>query len=44
MVYRISGGIFLTLLGLAMVGISPLSQEVVGIIGIIAGIALLAGI
>lgn len=44
MVYRILGGIFLTLLGAAMVGFTPLSQSIVGIIGILAGISLLAGI
>lgn len=43
MVYRIAGGIFITLLGLSMVGIAILPTEATGIIGIIAGIALLAG-
>lgn len=43
MTYRILGGIFIILLGLSLVGITILPDIAVGIIGIIAGIALLAG-
>lgn len=43
MVYRIAGGIFLLLLAISAIGGDFLPGIVVGIIGIIAGIALLAG-
>lgn len=43
MVYRIAGGIFLTLLGLQFFGIS-IPPSIMGVIGILAGVALLAGL
>lgn len=43
MVYRITGGIFIGYLALTMLGVPNLSNALVGIIGIIAAIALLAG-
>lgn len=44
MVYRVIGGIFLVLLGLSMCGVHVLTDLVIGILGVIAGIALLAGL
>lgn len=44
MVYRIMGGIFITLLALTFCGITILPSLALGVIGVIAGIALLAGI
>lgn len=44
MVYRIIGGIFLLLVGLQYVGLGLVPEIVTGVLGIIAGIALLAGI
>ena len=43
MVYKIIGGIGLILLGASMAGFTPITLTVVGIILIVAGIALLAG-
>ena len=42
MVYRIAGGIFLILAGLAFIGV-PLFGYLAGVAGIVAGVALLAG-
>ncbi len=44
MVYRITGGIFLVLLGISMLGITALPDGIIGVFGLIAGIALLVGI
>lgn len=44
MVYRITGGIFFLCLGLSMAGIAHLESSLIGVVGIIAGLALLAGI
>jgi hypothetical protein len=44
MVYRILGGLFILALGLQMVGLASIPNNIVGVLGIIAGIALLAGI
>lgn len=44
MVYKIIGGIFLVLLGLSLCGITVIPSIVVGILGVIAGVALLAGL
>lgn len=43
MVYRITGGIFFLLAGLVYLGVSLVPGTIVGIIAIVAGIALLAG-
>lgn len=43
MVYRIAGGIFILLLALGMIGFDPVSENIIGTVGIVAGIALLAG-
>lgn len=43
MLYRISGGIFFLLLGVTQCGFSMIPLFVIGIFGIIAGIALLFG-
>lgn len=42
-VWRIVGGIFITLLGLGLCGVHILPNLATGILGVIAGIALLAG-
>jgi hypothetical protein len=44
MVYRIVGGIFLLVFGLSLCGVTIVSGMVMGILGIIAGVALLAGL
>lgn len=44
MIYRIAGGIWILLMGLTQCGIVGVPLIVLGIFGIIAGIALLAGI
>lgn len=44
MLYRISGGIGFILLGLSMAGNALVSNGVTGVILVVAGVALLAGI
>ena len=45
MVYRIAGGIFFVLMGSVIFGLDVIGlSEVTGIAGIVAGIALLAGL
>jgi hypothetical protein len=44
MIYRISGGIFLILAGLDYCGLLNAGGIIIGIFGIVAGIALLAGV
>ena len=44
MVYRITGGLFLLCLGLNMLGVAVIGGTVVGVLGVVAGIALLAGV
>lgn len=44
MVYRVAGGIFLLLLGLDFLGVGGVPSTITGIVGVIAGIALLAGL
>lgn len=44
MVYRIAGGIGITLLGLSMVGVTAIPSIITGIALLIGGIALLAGL
>jgi hypothetical protein len=44
MVYRITGGIFLLLTGLIAIGITAIPAVLVGVLALIAGIALLAGV
>ena len=44
MVYRITGGIFLILLSFNMLGVTAIPQQITGVFGLIAGIALLAGV
>lgn len=43
MVYKIAGGVGLTLLGLSMLGLTAVPQVLTGVLLLIAGIALLAG-
>lgn len=43
MIYRIAGGIFFILLGLSYLGITAIPFVVIGIIALVAGIALIAG-
>lgn len=43
MVYRIAGGIFIALLGLQLCGLMILPDLALGVIGVIAGTALLSG-
>lgn len=43
MVYRITGGIFLLLTGLTMLGITTIPTIFIGVCALIAGIALLGG-
>lgn len=43
MIYRISGGVFFVLAGLAYLGVALVPTTVLGVLGIVAGIALLAG-
>lgn len=44
MVYRIGGGLFFILLGAQMLGVEAISGSGLGILGLITGIALLAGL
>jgi hypothetical protein len=44
MIYRIAGGIFLLLTGLAAIAGLGIPASVIGICAIVAGIALLAGV
>lgn len=44
MIYKITGGIFLILLSIQMLGFVSLSETLIGVFGLIAGIALLAGL
>ena len=44
MVFRITGGLFLLCLGLQTLGLVSVGATVLGILGLIAGIALLAGV
>jgi len=44
MVYKITGGIFLILLGISLLGIAGVPDVITGVFGLIAGIALLAGV
>lgn len=44
MTYRIVGGIFLVLLGVSITGFANVNQTLLGTLGIIAGIALVAGL
>lgn len=44
MVYKVIGGIFLVLLGLSLCGITVIPSIVTGVLGVIAGVALLAGL
>lgn len=44
MAFRIMGGLFILLLGLGALGKSIVSDTVIGCIGIIAGLSLLAGL
>lgn len=43
MIWRIAGGLFLLFYGLTAVGVPGIPTNITGILGIIAGIALLAG-
>lgn len=43
MIYRIAGGIFITLLGLSMFGTHLIPDQFIAIFGVVAGIALLLG-
>lgn len=42
--FRIAGGIFIILLGVSYLGVYTAPSAVLGVIGVIAGVALLAGI
>jgi hypothetical protein len=44
MIYRIAGGIFLILTGLAAIGFIGVPAAIIGLCAIVAGIALLAGV
>lgn len=44
MVYRIIGGIFIVLLAVSLGGWAAVSDNLLGVLGVIAGVALLAGI
>jgi len=44
MVFKIVGGIFLILLGVSMAGWASIPSTVLGILGVITGMALLAGL
>lgn len=44
MIYRISGGIGLLLLGLSTLGVAAIPGAIIGVCLLVAGIALLAGI
>ena len=43
MIYRIAGGIFFILAGLVYLGIAQIPQSFVGVLALVAGIALIAG-
>lgn len=43
MVYRIAGGIFFILVGLMYLGVTAIPLTVLGVIALVAGIALIAG-
>lgn len=43
MVFRITGGIGLLLLGLQMVGVAAIPSLIIGVLLLVAGIALIAG-
>jgi hypothetical protein len=44
MIYRVAGGVWILLMGIQQCGVVSIPTLVLGIFGIIAGIALLAGI
>lgn len=44
MVYRIAGGLALGVLGLSTVGVSGIPTMLIGVLLIVAGVALLAGV
>jgi hypothetical protein len=44
MVFRIGGGIFLILTGVAAIGVVGIPPVIIGVCAIVAGVALLAGV
>ncbi len=43
MIYRIAGGIFFILAGLVYLGVAAIPPAIVGVLALVAGIALIAG-